>query len=72
MIDRFLRAARSWLFAIGNRIPIVGERDSFKLGSSDAIRDPEVRAQLDKWKQGEISTEEFRKWLDDKWEREQG
>ncbi len=72
MMDRFIRAAKSWLFAVGNRIPMVGERDPFRLRSSDALRDPEVQAQLEKWKRGELSTEEFRKWLDEKWEEDHG
>jgi hypothetical protein len=72
MIDRFIRAAKSWLFAAGNRIPMVGERDLFRLRSSDALRDPEVLAQLQRWKQGELTTEEFRRWLDDKWEEDHG
>lgn len=70
-MDRFIRVTRSWLHALRNRIPVFGESDPFNLRSSDALRDPEVQAALEKWKKGDLSTPEFRKWLDEKWEKDQ-
>ena len=71
-MSRLERIARSWLYLLRSRIPFVGERDPFNLRSSDAVRDPEVHAALEKWKRGDMSTREFRNWLDDKWEKDHG
>ncbi len=69
-MSRLSRIARSWLSALGRAVPGIGDSDPFGLRSSDALKDPAVRAALKRWRAGEISTKEFREWLDEKWEKD--
>ena len=68
MTSRLERMVRGWLMSARKWVPFANEGDPFNLKSSDALKDPEVRAALDKWKRGKMTTEEFRRWLDEKWE----
>ena len=69
MPTRLGRIARSWLSGLRRRIPFVGG-DPFNLKSTDAIKDPEVREALKRWQDGRMTSDEFRLWLDEKWERD--
>lgn len=63
------RIVRSWLGRL-RRLNPFADRDPFRLKSSGALNDPEVRRALEEWRAGKMTSAEFRRWLDEKWERD--